>query len=699
MTKFTQKTLAFLVAIMLMMTITALPTMAENDPLNAERILGSYTTYDYAQFIADFEAAENKAVLTFEDGSYTALGANKPIDTGLGLGTAVNGGSVPITNCSTTPLYILCNNGSGRGYSLADVGTTGTKAHGIWTGWNTKAHFIFGYSNAAGNDTTIISTDATSLRPTVVGFIVSSNTYTANETLRIWAKYTDGTTVSEEDNILGGDKAIEKNLGEKGYFVGIKAPVGKFIHNISIQTGSAAYIDDICVIMEDPADFDANKTTKVEVTGDTVIEQPAYNTVTKATYTAVAKDENENELEPLIQWELVGDYYGDDVSIDENGVLTVTRDFDTAKKINLIAYVHNELTGNDIKSDPLEITVNAVDPYLRSDRYLGDVTSYTRAKFLEDFNSAEHKAVLNFEDGNYTPSYPCWQNSGTNLYNWYGGAIQGFNVPITNVANTELNIYWKGFQTTSAYLPLSNKFLNTATSGKNSISVWNNGVSYFVFGYENLAGNAATLVTSQDTTLRPTAVGFMFSHGTSTQYSLSDVKVKYTDGSSEDINADNIVDIINAPTLDLNTGNNGYFLGFKAPAGKFIQHIQFYSGSGASYVDDICVILEDPAEADLSLSTDALGYTEISALSDIGTSTNITASMPKNGVAGSKLFLAIYGENNRLIDVDFADANPESGIVTANVSRGEEQVKAIKAFIWNSMAELIPLDGGKFILN
>lgn len=247
--------------------------------------------------------------------------------------------------------------------------------------------------------------------------------------------------------------------------------------------------------------------------------------------------------------------------------------------------------------------------YLTASSWIGDQNSYTRTQFLADFNVAEHTAVLTFEDGTYEIATQANQTKGSAKAEMYGDTINGYNVPISNCTDAELNLYWKGDRPANYAVADLVKDTLGATSGSKSIDVWTQDTNpnKFVFGYQKTDGTSNSLITTSLTGLRPVAVGLMYSRGAKSGNYMNTIRAKYTDGTEEDINDSNstLLTRVGASdwvSLDKDTDKNtGYFVGIKAPEGKFIQHIQFRASIG--YVDDICVILEDPnatAEEEIS---------------------------------------------------------------------------------------------------
>ena len=126
--------------------------------------------------------------------------------------------------------------------------------------------------------------------------------------------------------------------------------------------------------------------------------------------------------------------------------------------------------------------------YLTAASSIGDLnTSYTRTQFLAELEEAEHKAVLTFEDGTYEIATQANQAAGTGRNTLYGNTIRGFNVPISNCTDAELNVYWKN-SVLDGTVDVATKVQTDkgATSGTTSINVWTNenvAPNRFAFGY------------------------------------------------------------------------------------------------------------------------------------------------------------------------------------------------------------------------
>ena len=216
MRKSISKIMALLLAVTVMVSMIAIPAMAETakPQYTAANNFGDYTS---AQFNADLNAATNYAFFDFEgetkssDWETQAVSFSEDIkgtDANLTLDwSGTNGGKWLYVNDSET--------------------ISGTKT--IWVN--------------SGKESTITINNTEELKATAIGWL-SRPRGTSGRGTTITVNYSDGTSKAFPQYTLPGNGVS---------FLGFKAEQGTYITSISFSAASAIlYYDDICVIMEDP---------------------------------------------------------------------------------------------------------------------------------------------------------------------------------------------------------------------------------------------------------------------------------------------------------------------------------------------------------------------------------------------------------------------------------------------------------------
>lgn len=232
------------------------------------KIEGTLTPdYDMAAFKADLEAADAKAIMTFEDGTYT--GAKKVfIETDIydqnHFGPTATGGlSMPIvykngTEDESVRFNLYYSNMQAKKATNATswldatknigddstVSVSGTKYMGMWTqGYDTN--LFFGYEKSTVSEAATIQADYSNLKPSAIGFALRHTKFSSPIVVR--ATITNGLT-DETVTVLN---LTSPTPDSKAKFVGIKAPEGKFIRYITFNTTNALSIDDVCFVLNE----------------------------------------------------------------------------------------------------------------------------------------------------------------------------------------------------------------------------------------------------------------------------------------------------------------------------------------------------------------------------------------------------------------------------------------------------------------
>ena len=221
-----------------------------------------------AAFKADLEAADAKAIMTFEDGSYT--NAQKVFlqtdiyDQTQFNPTATDGVSMDIkykdgTKDENVRFNMYYSNK--QAYTASEQNwikltsniaedsvsnVSGTKALSMWTkGYD--SNLFFGFEKNSSDGAATLQSDYSELRPSAVGFALTHSKF--SYPLVVKATYSDGLN-NETVEIINISSPTPDS---KKKFVGIKAPEGEFVRYISVNTTDVVAIDDMCFALNERA--------------------------------------------------------------------------------------------------------------------------------------------------------------------------------------------------------------------------------------------------------------------------------------------------------------------------------------------------------------------------------------------------------------------------------------------------------------
>ncbi|MBR2884314.1 MAG: hypothetical protein IKB93_05920 [Clostridia bacterium] len=235
--------------------------------LNPVKMEGSLTEYDMESFKADLEEADARAIMTFEDGSYSSA-KEVLIPTDVydqdQFGPSAKGGlSMPIvykngTEDENVRFNLYYSNKQGNITKASDrinedntLSVSGTKFINMWTkGFD--SNLFFGCEKS-GEDyaATVHSSGYTNLKPTAIGFSMRHTAWSSPMVVK--ATITNGIT---DETVTVLDLA-SPTPDSKAMFVGIKAPEGKFIRYITFNTTNSLSVDDVCFALNArPAEYD-----------------------------------------------------------------------------------------------------------------------------------------------------------------------------------------------------------------------------------------------------------------------------------------------------------------------------------------------------------------------------------------------------------------------------------------------------------
>lgn len=664
MRKITAKILTLILSVIMLITVLSVPAMAEGY-LNPENILGSVTPYTREQFVSDFEASKYTSVFTVEDGTYvndvyTGVSATSNDDI---YNDVVNyygnnhlyGAGVNIANSQDTSLdifYIRKTKTSANGTQTInekvskslEIGefVSGTNALNGWTGDYGNLYIAFGYRQS--EKSSVWDSKFTDLRAKAVGFSVSNGSSGA---YKFTALYSDGSTSVIEPE-------IPYSKYDKGYFVGFKAESGKHIRHICVFAKPSTRIDDICVILTDSAE----RASAVEVSGSATIKQPVYNVTASSVYTATVKNEAGNVM-PLesVSWSLAESMTG--ASIDAaTGKLSITHEFDTSKQIKVVA---TSSLDSSVKGE-ITVSVTETAPYYDSSRIKANATTYERDVFVKDLEKAGNISVLNFEVGSYNVT-------GTSKVS--GTDAELISVPVSGT-NAVMPITCKSYKKDDYNTYYGEGFLirdnNSESAVRTRFWIPRNGWSSIL-----------TFDTSALGSLKPVAIGWLGS--ASDGVSRIDFEAR--------IKCSGVDDTYFTPDKNYYTKGNVEFFAFRAPAGSYIESIEFCTGAWA-LIDDICIILEDPATSKPRFSKDEAGEKPIFEIADAAGAEKIYVNLPADSGATEKLILAAYDNSGMLLDVDLTDLSTRKAEIAIPTGK---TVDTIKMFVWDSITKLIPVEG------
>ncbi len=612
------KILSLAISLTMLLSVASIPAMAVDLGVAYENVTISATTYTLEQFKADFSTADYAAVETFEDSAnYTPTGSSTAQKAVIKL-YPISGGE---DYCELTLDRATANN-------VKTIDSTSSFAKAISSGGT-----ALGFTNMTKGLTFSIGEIANNpaLQPVAFGWASGANG-SNKTTLSIKVSYSNGV----EDTINFSLAAAVESKPQYPEFVGFKAPEGAYITDINMSgSGSRSVsVDDVAIIFEE---FSAPEEITVTTEADTVAE-PQYN-ATKTVQFVACDAETSNAYED-VNWYVEG--VG--ATIDANGLVTLTRTEDTsiAGEITVTAKVKSDETISETK----KITVTEAEPYFEAARMSdGALTSYTRNDFVADLNAADHKAVINFENTEYTKGSgniaftPAVSEDGGT----FGCTLQAYNAD--------------GEKNTAFGMP-------NPSSGKLRFQKRNTDTGYYAI---ELDGANLT-----DASLEPTAVGMML--GNSGNTSKYGVRI-YLNGETE------AIDFLKT----FSAGDKTDFIGYKAPGGRYIEKIELEIYAGTDF-DDLCFILENPEDAPIKFSTDEAATDIIGSLTDV--TGDIYINVAANAFSGKKVLLALYG-GDELLDVAMVDAS-ETEAVQTKASRPEgKTLTTVKAFVWN-FNELVP---------
>lgn len=238
-----------------------------------------------------------------------------------------------------------------------------------------------------------------------------------------------------------------------------------------------------------------------------------------------------------------------------------------------------------------DICVIMEDPYARdyyrADRVTGgDMTDYTMAQFVSALDNAEYKIVENF-DGTMPSAF-----SATN--DWIA---EDFSVDYTVNSDESIKLTWKNSHASRRFQ------LGDTDPATTTMPV--SGSKYLITG-----SGDTYLIFTQKGDFKIAELGFAVSE--LNLNSAPTFEVSYSGGTKETVSA--AVSKAKVP----------HFYGFKAPEGEYITRLVIKSGT-YSYVDDLCLILEDQSVdySDLEYATEMLqiygdNFTEYVPLDSFG---------------------------------------------------------------------------------
>lgn len=501
----------------------------------------------------------------------------------------------------------------------------------------------------------------TDKKVTAVGFIIISRNESTNA-YSVTANFAaNGNKVGSKT--LSVPALTESTPDTKGRaFFGFDAPKGAYISDIVINMplGQWPRLDDFAIITEEVAAEDS-MTATVEVTGETTISRPVYGVTKSVDYTAIAKDADGEELVfDNVLWSLAESVAG--ASIDAStGKLSITHEFDTSKQIKVVA---TSSLNSSVKGE-ITVSVTETAPYYEPTRITANATTYEKDVFVKDLEKAKNIAVLNFEEGSYNVT-------GSSKVNKADAEL--ISVPVSG---------------TSAVMPISCESYNLDYStnyGKGFLirdNSENNVLTRFWIP-RNGWHSKLTFDTSALGNLKPVAIGWLGSSsgGTASLDMHAEIKCSGIDGTYF------------TPSKDYYTDGGVEFFGFRAPAGSYIESMDFYTGAWA-LIDDICIILEDPATSKPRFSKDEAGEKPIFEIADAAGAEKIYVNLPADSGATQKLILAAYDNSGMLLDVDLTDLSTRKAEIAIPTGK---TVDTIKMFVWDSITKLIPVEGYAIII-